>query len=277
MFTTDKLTKAIDGRVSWTAVREAFGKTAVAVDSQMTYLLRFPGQWEDGAVGFAQNRFREYPSSGRYLSRDPKGLIQGFNVYQYVGGNPISRHDRLGLCYSESRANNNCSKFNFGSYYFRSAGSPTDVVDLDSAGLLQDLRLGQIGRLEAAAFSLFYRHLYHGLISQRKGKNCGRDGNVNYTLDLGKGYDQDYNVEGESDCAFILGNGRLFVKGYCFGTLNCDFGIREHGYNGFCYANFYINDRYEDACDVADVIPGNQDFGTPCRITANWHAFKSFP
>jgi len=94
------------------------------------------------------------------------------------------------------------------------------------------------------------------------------------TLDFGKGFDRGYSVKDESDCAFILGSGSLFVKGYCFETLNCDLVNRDSGYNGFYYANFYIRDRYEDACDITNRIPGkNFDFGTPFRLTADWHSY----
>ena len=92
----DKLTKATDGWVNWNAVREAFGKTTVAANSQMTYLLRFPGQWEDGVGGVNQNLFRDFsPSIGIYNNADPQ--ITSSNDYSYVLGNPTNYFDHLGL------------------------------------------------------------------------------------------------------------------------------------------------------------------------------------
>jgi RHS repeat-associated protein len=65
------------------------------------------GRWHRGCEGFSYdlpsdaidyNYFRYYdPKTGRYITSDPIGLQGGINTYAYVGGNPLSYVDPLGL------------------------------------------------------------------------------------------------------------------------------------------------------------------------------------
>lgn len=89
---TDRL-----GNVVWSATYSAFGMATIHC-CKIDNPLRLPGQWEDSETGLYYNRFRYYsPLLGRYLSRDPLGLVAGCNLYTYVGNDPVNRIDPMGL------------------------------------------------------------------------------------------------------------------------------------------------------------------------------------
>ncbi len=59
--------------------------------------IRFQGQYFDEETGLHYNRYRYYsPYVGRFVSKDPIGLLGGNNVYAYAP-NPIEWADALGL------------------------------------------------------------------------------------------------------------------------------------------------------------------------------------
>ena len=79
---------------SWTY--DAYGKaTYTGVAQSNPYL--YTGRELDG-TGLYYYRARYYhPVLSRFVSEDPIGLAAGPNVYAYVGGNPVSYSDALGL------------------------------------------------------------------------------------------------------------------------------------------------------------------------------------
>ena len=66
---------------------------------------KYTGREDDG-LGLYYYRARYYnPSQGRFISEDPIELAGGVNLYAYVGGNPISFVDPMGLAWEYSQAN----------------------------------------------------------------------------------------------------------------------------------------------------------------------------
>ena len=59
--------------------------------------IHFQGQYFDEETGLHYNRYRYYsPYVGRFVSKDPIGLLGGHNVYGYTT-NPVEWVDPLGL------------------------------------------------------------------------------------------------------------------------------------------------------------------------------------
>jgi RHS repeat-associated protein len=91
------------GRIIWKAVHRVFGEAIVDSDPDkdgelFTLNLRLPGQYADAESGTHYNYFRDYdPKTGRYLTPDPIGLAGGLNAFSYVGSQPTSSWDLLGL------------------------------------------------------------------------------------------------------------------------------------------------------------------------------------
>jgi RHS repeat-associated protein len=83
--------------IVWSAKLGPFDRT-VATDSIGGFNLGFPGQYFDAETGTWYNVNRDYDASiGRYVQSDPLGIDAGVNTYAYVGSNPVTAIDPLGL------------------------------------------------------------------------------------------------------------------------------------------------------------------------------------
>jgi RHS repeat-associated protein len=114
--TPRKLTQA-DGQVAWQWAYSAFGDEQPTIGAkrftsestipttgatsipEVTFNLRYPGQYFDQETKLHYNHFRSYSPTmgGIYTQFDPIGLDGGWNGYAYVDGNPLGFTDENGL------------------------------------------------------------------------------------------------------------------------------------------------------------------------------------
>ncbi|BBF86230.1 Rhs family protein [Aquitalea magnusonii] len=80
---------------AWGEAREVIAEAAASAGIRNPF--RFQGQYHDDESGLHYNRYRYYdPEIGRFISRDPIGLLGGINIHSYTL-NPITWIDPLGL------------------------------------------------------------------------------------------------------------------------------------------------------------------------------------
>lgn len=92
------------GRVIETYRYDAFGNLQVTNGrgqlqdgTQIGNPITYTGRWNDDESRLYYYRARYYdPESGRFLARDPKGFVDGMNLYAYVRNNPPAFRDPLG-------------------------------------------------------------------------------------------------------------------------------------------------------------------------------------
>jgi RHS repeat-associated protein len=83
--------------IVWRAENTAFDRRVV-LDSIGGFNIGLPGQYYDYETALWHNTRRTYDAqTGRYLQADPMGLQAGLNLYAYVGNDPLSSIDPLGL------------------------------------------------------------------------------------------------------------------------------------------------------------------------------------
>ncbi len=85
------------GQLAWSGEFDEHGQPRTVRGDPTVCPFRFPGQLSDPDTGLAHNRFREYdPTTRRYLSPDPLGLLGGLDPHAYVA-DPQTQTDVFGL------------------------------------------------------------------------------------------------------------------------------------------------------------------------------------
>ncbi|WP_089084267.1 RHS repeat-associated core domain-containing protein [Aquitalea magnusonii] len=80
---------------AWGEAREVIAEAAASAGIRNPF--RFQGQYHDDESGLHYNRYRYFdPEIGRFISRDPIGLLGDINIHSYAP-NPIEWIDPLGL------------------------------------------------------------------------------------------------------------------------------------------------------------------------------------
>ncbi|CAB3762419.1 MULTISPECIES: RHS repeat-associated core domain-containing protein [Burkholderia] len=128
------------GEVAWSARYKAWGAAKEVISeaarkADIRNPIRFQGQYFDHETGLHYNRHRYYdPSSGRFIRKDPIGLVGGLNAYAYVK-NPVTWTDPLGLQAMGP------ALLGMGNLYARGAMPPRPVLagNGEVRGLLNDI------------------------------------------------------------------------------------------------------------------------------------------
>lgn len=107
-----------EGKVTWSAQYRAWGSAKQALSHApckggIQNPIRFQGQYFDDETELHYNRHRYYDSySGRFLSKDPIGLLGGLNTHTYAP-NPVQWIDPLGLApKKQNSTKNGCTNCN---------------------------------------------------------------------------------------------------------------------------------------------------------------------
>ncbi|GMU74804.1 MAG: hypothetical protein AMXMBFR45_02950 [Gammaproteobacteria bacterium] len=186
--------------ITWRYQSDAFGVGTPSGTASVR--LRLPGQIDLGILGIGYNYFRDYdPQVGRYLEGDPIGLEGGLNTYTYVGNNPLSAVDWLGLaasCGDDRDCVALCLKAYYGDFYtFALAASPLSFTGfaLDEVAEATETNLSR--QANRALYGLSTR-------SYEKGKRLLR------TLKQFRGFNAANQVLGAGALGFVVG-----AQGYC--------------------------------------------------------------
>ena len=158
--------------------------------------IKFQGQCLDVETGLHYNRFRYYDSDvGMFISRDPIGLMGGFNVFAYAP-NPIGWIDPWGL------AKKKCTE--------ATENKPTKKEIEIKANSFEDARNKVINRLDELGFDWTSRSKHTGRLGLGKDRNVGFSGNTK-NGDFAR-YRLDYDPKKGTHINLEVGKGDSAIK-----------------------------------------------------------------
>ena len=198
---------------------------------------------ESPSILMPEYGFRYYdPVTGRWPSRDPIEERGGINLYGMVGNNPISRIDRLGLCWSNARAI---------LHYWNPFGGNVSLSDT-----------GCLGQVEGSLNPEFSTYVDDTITSLAgSDSDCCTDadegnftGNTNIGAHSGVFWIGGVSIAASYDCSISCSGGGT-IKSY-----DCNFTFRM--WDVFEDPTDFDNDG-EDFCDGCE-------FGFPFAVTHTW-------
>ena len=148
-----------DGNVAERYVYDAYGKATIYnpgwtatvdwADSKQNEIL-YCGYRYDPESNLYHVRMRMYhPTLGRWLQRDPLGYVDGMDLYEYVGSDPIGLLDMMGMVTTEWTPIHKDKKGHYTFWVFLRARGDVSNEDLAIAMVQGGGRMGTIGLLGA--------------------------------------------------------------------------------------------------------------------------------
>jgi RHS repeat-associated protein len=204
-------------------------------------------QWDQELLAyFTPFRYME-PANPRWLSKDPIGMVDGPNLYNYVGGAPVNRIDTLGLDWT---------LWDFANWFFNGEGQP---VDFSNIGLLDDYRADdQV--VSSVAILKIRLTMRARTLAQQLLASCDGPGTKSGAVSYGTFFHLEFSLS--MGALGVLGHHILFGSGRCRVTVDCC----TKAVTRKCSANFSVNDMYTRP--LGPII--NDVGGTPYELHINW-------
>lgn len=228
-------------------------------------------------VAFSQDAAAIYdPATGRFITRDPAGYVDGMNLYRYGMSNPATHTDPMGLSSNPihqwviKQFDNQWDVKDFIYHYYGPGGLRYERGPFNPGnfrfGTGDTVDLGEVGR----------GNWYKNKAAVKKQRQKCRDLAKKLKDEMDAGCDPDHSRMDE-DTRFIPGKefedpGVGFVIGGH--RLSCKVRCTKQAGETKCKIDYNMYDRFKDPADTLNLIngPGTdiEPGGTPYDIVYNW-------